>query len=94
MLENSYYIVFDAFTSLASLALPKTSASSPMTDLQSVKVEPIRVTGTARREGCGPNATVLRSASEACNNGVAQNTLRCFEPQQIPFTAKGGKGNR
>ena len=60
----------DASTTLASLALPKTTASSPTSDqmvedhasqrssdLRSDKVAPIR------NEGRVPNATVLRSAS-------------------------------
>ena len=51
----------DVSTSLASLVSLKTPTSSPPTDLRSVKVAP---------EGCIPNASVLRSANEVCNNGV------------------------
>ena len=34
-----------------------------LADRRSVKFAPIRVTGTARREGCGPNATVLQTSA-------------------------------
>ena len=50
-------------TSLSTDASTTFTASSPMTDRRSVKVAPIRVTGTARREGCGPNATVLQTSA-------------------------------
>ena len=87
-------------TSLSTDASTTFTASSPMTDRRSVKVAPIRVTGTARREGCGPNATVLRTSTLGSSstspspvkkfiNGISS----LFSKQPKPLTPKSKRSD-